>query len=663
VSESLSVPIAEAHSPTGEAALRAALEAGGVGVWELDVPNRRLSVSDVCKGHFGRRPSEAFTYDDFESSVHPDDRERRMQARADSFERGRDYDIELRVVWPDGSVHWLLIRAKIEREAAGRPLRMTGVSLNVTDRRAAQEALRESEERFRLIADSAPVPMWITEPGGSRRFVNKAYKEFLGLSFEDSCAFDWRTILHPDDRERIVRESIAGEASLQPFSLEARYRRAQDAHWRWMRSTSQPRWGPLGEHVGFIGVAHDITEAKQAQADLQRINELLEERVAAALAQKEEAETALRQAQRLEAIGQLTSGVAHDFNNLLTVILGNLERLERGARDAAEQRRLSMMREAADRGAKLTAQLLAFSRQQRLEPRSVEVNATVERLRELLQSSVGGAVRVETRLESAAGCALVDPTQFELVLLNLAINARDAMEGAGVLTVETGRASLGPPQRPEHPPAGDYVQVSVADTGCGMSPAVLERAFEPFFTTKGLGRGSGLGLSQVLGLAKQSGGGVRIDSAPGDGARVTLYLPPGPQAAAEDDKDRPPSASVAGLRVLLVDDDPAVRETAAATLADLGCHVVEAPGGEAALQALKAGGEPPDIALLDLAMPEMNGADLARRIHELRPGLPILFVTGHADAAMLNAIEDAAVIRKPFTSAELAARLAASKRT
>ena len=260
---------------------------------------------------------------------------------------------------------------------------------------------------------------------------------------------------------------------------------------------------------------------EQRTAELESTNQKLAEQIA----EREKAEAALRRSQRLEAVGQLTSGVAHDFNNLLTVILGNIRQLQKTLIEPAIARRLGMMAEAAERGAKLTAQMLAFSRQQKLDMRAVDLNDTVERMRDLLQSTIGGSVRIETRLQPYLWPAMIDPTQIELVILNLAINARDAMEVGGTVTVETANVSLGAPERAEEPPAGEYVMVCVADNGPGMSEEVLAKAFEPFFTTKPVGKGSGLGLSQVYGLAKQSGGGVRIDNEPGHCAAIKVYLP------------------------------------------------------------------------------------------------------------------------------------------
>ena len=373
--------------------------------------------------------------------------------------------------------------------------------------------------------------------------------------------------------------------------------------------------------------------------------------------ERERVETALRQSQRLEAVGQLTSGVAHDFNNLLTVILGSLQFLERDDVEGKSRRRLDLMRAAAERGAKLTAQLLAFSRRQRLEPKPVDLNDTVASMRDLLQSTMGGSVRLETVFQTELWPALVDPTQIELIILNLAINARDAMEVGGGLTVETANAVLdGPDRRPEEPPPGDYVAVTVSDTGSGMKPEVLARVFEPFFTTKAVGKGSGLGLSQVLGFAQQSGGGVRIDTRPGEGTSVKVFLPraKGVVAAAQTPTPTRAAAAVSGRAgvILVVDDDSAVREITKSLLDEAGYEVVEAGSGGAAIEILDRG-HAVDLLLVDFAMPGMNGVEVARAAHILRPQLPMLFVTGHADLTALKEVGEDRIVQKPFRQDEL----------
>jgi nitrogen-specific signal transduction histidine kinase/CheY-like chemotaxis protein len=391
------------------------------------------------------------------------------------------------------------------------------------------------------------------------------------------------------------------------------------------------------------------------------------------MAEREKTEAALSQAQKLQAVGQLAGGIAHDFNNMLATILGSLELMERrlqratSAPDPKETERLLALIEratdAVQRGSQLTARLLAFSRKQILAVRPTDLNRLIGDLVTLAASTLGRRVRIRTDLAADLWPALADPTQVEAAILNLCLNARDAMPEGGQLTIATGHETLtGTDADAEEVVPGDYVRIIVCDTGCGMTPDVLARAFEPFFTTKGPA-GSGLGLSQVYGLARQSNGTVRIASTPGQGTQVTLLLPRG-QAAAES-ADRPRDRAVAGtltpkLLVLIVDDDAAVRQVTAEMLRNLGCEVMEATCADDALRQLEVG--PGDIGLLlvDYVMPGMNGIDLAREVRRRGIKIPMVLETGYAelgDTAETTAALLEGILHKPFTIRELQAVL------
>jgi CheY-like chemotaxis protein len=359
-------------------------------------------------------------------------------------------------------------------------------------------------------------------------------------------------------------------------------------------------------------------------------------------------EDQLHQAQKLEAVGQLTGGIAHDFNNLLTAILGNLEMLgaRLGAADQPLARLLAAASSAAERGARLTTQLLAFSRQQPMALATVDLDRLIAGMSSLLQTAIGATNRIKVVNSDRLSLALADPSQIELVILNLAINARDAMPGGGTITIGTAEVTVGAPEHLGEPPTGDYIMCSVSDTGTGIPIEILDKVFDPFFTTKEVGKGSGLGLSQVLGVVKQLGGGVRIETCLGKGTTVSVYLPranerliSGTEVPTEPTAPCPDAGTANSRRgvVLLVDDDSEVRAATAEMLRYVGHDVIEAAGGREALDRLDRESDGVDLMIVDYVMPGMNGLEVARLGRLRRPGLPILFVTGFADTAVLVA--------------------------
>jgi PAS domain S-box-containing protein len=529
-------------------------------------------------------------------------------------------------------------------------------------RKAAEEHQAESENRFRILADAAPTPMWVTNPDGSRGFVNRAYMEFFGLSETESAAHPWTNAVHPDDLDRLRADLAAGESSSAPFVLEARYRRA-DGEWRWLRSLSRPRMRPDGHHEGFIGIGFDVTDAKQAQADLTRINELLAERMEAALAERDEAQHTLMQAQKLEALGQLTGGVAHDFNNLLTVIMGALDIIIRKPEDTTRLKRMAEAAlAAARRGENMTQRLLAFSRRQ---PQSSETCRPDDLLREnepLLQRAVGEGVILRLELHAPNMAANLDPSQFEAAILNLVVNARDAIKDGGHIGVSTSVLDL--PAKGERP-AGQYVCVAVTDDGEGMDEVTRAHVFEPFFTTKPVGKGTGLGLSQVYGFTRQSGGSAEIESAPGKGTTIRLFLPAVEMSGEAEIKPVADSESInRKLKVLLVEDDPDVAELVEAMLRELGHSVVPAFDARSALT--RAASEP-DLGLMltDVIMPGgKSGVELAHEITRLRPGLPVILSSGYTGETLAGA-ERAPwpLLRKPYSIETLSSMITETVRT
>ena len=531
------------------------------------------------------------------------------------------------------------------RNSKGKVVGIILVIQDVTEQRANEIALRESEARFRRIADSAPVMMWVTRLDRTRDFVNEAYCAFAGLKPEEINTHNWREWIHPDDWDRIVAESVAGEASLKPFTLEARFRRA-DGEYRWLRSVSQPRFGPDGEPIGFIGVATDITVAKEGEIELlQQVDERSKELI--------ETQDQLRQSQKMEALGQLTGGIAHDFNNLLTVVVGGLDLIAKQVQDERLLRFATNALSAAERGARLTSQLLAFSRVQRLEVRATYVAPLIEEMRPLLRNVLGPGIEKKFDLDPHLTPVLADPTQLEVAVLNLAINARDAMPDGGTLTISTQRRRI--TDDPDLAP-DTYVELSIADTGSGMDQDVLARAFDPFFTTKEVGKGTGLGLSMVYGMARQSGGNARIESSPGGGTTVKLYF-----RRADRDGEVPASGGKTGdevrrsrgaATVLVIDDDPDVRQFIAAGLEEYGHEVVEAADGSEGIEKFAA--TSPDLVIVDYIMPGLSGAEVAGHILATRPDQPILFVSGYNETDEIRKVApDAQILSKPFRAATL----------
>jgi signal transduction histidine kinase len=369
---------------------------------------------------------------------------------------------------------------------------------------------------------------------------------------------------------------------------------------------------------------------------------------------RERAQAALLQAQKLETMGQLVGGVAHDFNNLLMAVIGNLELLARKIDgDPRQAKLLHGAMEGAQRGAALTQRLLAFARKQELQSRATDINVLIQDMRDLIVRSIGPLITVQIRASNALPNVDIDPNQLEMALLNLAVNARDAMPTGGTLTISM-EQSAATAEQPDLPP-GDYVRISVKDTGAGMDAATLARAVEPFFSTKGIGKGTGLGLSMVHGLAEQSGGAFRLRSSPGEGTRADLWLPVCRRASAPRVPPEPAPVAATPATILLVDDDALIAGSTAALLEDLGHRVVETHSGDEALGLMQEG-LAPDILVTDYAMPGMTGMDLAVAVRKQHPTLPILLATGYAELQGAQPIE-LPRIAKPYTRQQLSAEI------
>ena len=551
-------------------------------------------------------------------------------------------------------------------DAAGRLVGAVNLLVDISDRRAAEE----SRAHLAAIVESSDDAIVGKGLDGIVTSWNRGAERIFGYTAEEMIGQPILRLFPPDrlTEEDDILARLRRGVRVDHFET---VRRRKDGQLIDVSLTISPVRDSSGRIIGASKIARDITERKRAEEALRDLKDNLERRVAerthelaaanqrllAEAAERERAEEALRQAQKMEAVGQLASGIAHDFNNLLAVILGNLELLDMRLGDEQLSRLVETAARAARRGAKLNEQMLAFSRRQRLAPQSIDLNRMIGGIEDLLGRTLGGNMEVATGLAPGLWPALADPHQIELVVLNLAINARDAMPAGGTVRIETGNVQASRLDPSLGLPPGDYVRLSVADTGIGMSDAVLARACEPFFTTKDVGKGSGLGLAQVYGVAQQSGGGLKISSAPGRGTTVDVYLPRSlarPESIPALPDSRPLRAGGGGATILVVDDEDDVREVAAAQLEALGHRVVRARDGSAALDLLAGRRTGVDLLIADYAMPGMSGLELARAALARHPELPVIIVTGYADAESLNGMLDgAALLKKPYTVGEL----------
>jgi PAS domain S-box-containing protein len=645
---------AEGEVRESEERFRAIADTAPVLIWVTHQDRTRAFVNQAYVAYAGGSYEEA-RQADWRAVIHPDDQDRILAESLAGETSGQPFSLEARYRRHDGQYRWLKSFSRPRLGADDQVIGFVGVAFDVTDIREAQARLLESETRFRTVADSAPALIWMLDGEGRPSFANRRYRSFFGIDSEDDMAGGWNRLIHPDD-------AVSFEAAFQT-AIRARERfeglvrvRHSALGERWLRCEGLPRFDGTGAFQGYVGANIDVTEAKKAEDDLKRINELLEERVGEALAEKARAEADLMHAQRMEAVGRLTGGVAHDFNNLLTVVIGALDIILRSPDDAARRQKLGEAAlAAARRGEGLTHQLLAFSRRQALRPQPVDLNAQIRESEPLLRRAVGEAVEFKLKLRRGGARVRVDPSQFEAALLNLVVNARDAVSDKGRITVQTLSCTVEAGEVADLA-AGDYVCVTVADDGAGMSPEIITRVFEPFFTTKEVGKGTGLGLSQVYGFARQSGGGAHITSAPGRGTEIRLYLPPlVDEAEATAPATAPASPLVAGRRLLLVEDDPSVAVVALELLEGLGLAVRAVETGPQALELLQ--GERFDIMLSDVVMPGgMTGIELARICDREYPAMRVVLTSGYAGDDVDAALADAPwpFLRKPYSGEQLA---------
>jgi PAS domain S-box-containing protein len=562
-----------------------------------------------------------------------EDRKTGLPARAlRTAEREGRFEHEGWRVRKDGSLMWAHVVIDSIRDRSGTLVGFAKVTRDITQRKENQEALRLSEERFRLLVQGVTdYAIYMLDPEGRIANWNTGAQRFKGYSEDEVIGEHFSRFYTEEDRASGLPQRGLETAIREGRFENEGWRVRKDGSRFWAHVVIDPIRNELGRLVGFAKVTRDITEKHKAQQEL------------------EATRAALFQSQKMEAVGTLVGGIAHDFNNLLAVLIGNLELLrKRVPEEQGLTRLLDNSMQAAQRGASLTQRMLAFARRQDLDVEPVDLRDLVQSMSDLLQRSIGSAVQIETRFPMRLDRVLVDANQLELALLNLVVNARDAMPDGGMITISARAAPAG---------AGDFVCLCVTDTGQGMDEETLARAVEPFFTTKGVGKGTGLGLSMVHGLAEQSGGRLVLTSQKGQGTTAELWLPIADTAAGV--ADRAPAEEAARpaqrLRVLVVDDDSLVLTNTAAMLEDLGHEVIEALSGEQALRILRRT-KGIDLVITDEIMPEMRGTQLIEAIRSEWPALKFILATGYADLPAAG--EDVPRLGKPFFQQDLVRAIA-----
>ena len=640
--------LAESALRESEAKFRTFAQAMPHHVWTAPASGEIDWFNERVYEYTGMRAGE-LDGDGWAAIVHPEDFVNIRQRWAESVASGERYEVESRIRRHDGAYRWHLVRAVPMRGGEGQVIRWIGSNTDIEEQKSTAQALvtlnatleeqvsARTAERDRIWRLSKDI-MLVADFDSRLSAVNPAFTSTLGWREKDVIGKSFLDLVHPDDVQHTVQQVATLSSGGHIYRFENRYR-CKDGSYCSLSWTAVP-------DAGYIhAVGRDITTDLQ-QADAMR-----------------KTEAALQQAQKMETIGKLTGGVAHDFNNLLQVISGNLQLL---APDVSEmpvsRRRVENALASVQRGAKLAASLLAFARKQPLEPKTVKVSRLITGMEDMLRRSLGEEIEIETVMSAGLWSTSIDIVQVENAILNLAINARDAMDGAGKLTIEVSNALLDAVYCSAHPDVapGQYVMIAVSDTGGGMTPEVMSRAFDPFFSTKAEGKGTGLGLSMVYGLVKQSGGHVKIYSELGEGTTVKLYLPRSREA--EDAYVALDTQPVVGgtETVLVVEDDEAVRITVVEMLTQLGYRVLKAPDASAALHVIDSG-VPIDLLFTDVVMPgPLRSPELAKKAKERLPELAVLFTSGYTENAIVHGGRldpGVELIGKPYTKENLARKI------
>ena len=624
-----------------EARLANAQRIAQMGNWDWNLADGDIDWSDEIYRIFGLPQGHAAPpLDDTLSRIHPDDRAHvRAAMERCMSEDGGTASWNYRIFRPDGTMRYLTAQAEATFGASGKPVRVSGTVQDVTERREAELATRRTETFLDLIVQNIPAMLFVKD-AEELRFItmNRTGETLLGISREELIGKNDRDFFPAEQAEGFISKDKAVLEARKPQLIAEETIQTRHQGQRLLRTVKVPVFDEEDRPLYLLGFSTDITEQKQLELQF-------------------------RQAQKMETVGHLTGGVAHDFNNVLMAMQLNLEVVEerlRGDPEAAECLRVAL--NAVNRGAELTARLLAFSRRQPLQPRVVNINLLVREMMRLLHRTLEEDLDVETVLGAGVWSIEVDGSQLENALINLAVNARDAMPEGGKLTIETANTRLDDDYARELDDVrpGQYVMIAVSDTGAGMTPEVMERAFDPFFTTKDVGKGSGLGLSMVYGFVKQSGGHVKLYSEPGEGTTVKLYFPRVLAAATTEAGDIVPAVQPGNEVVLLVEDDPNVRLSVVRSLETFGYRVHPVESGPDAIAIVKDGLRPA-LLLADVVLPRgMSGSEVSAAITRLAPGCRTLYMSGYTDNAIVHhgRLDPGVVlISKPFTRQALAAKI------
>ena len=616
--------------------LEIAQAAGGIGSWDWDLRSNEVRCSPEYGPLYGLPSGElAPPVDQWIDFVHPEDRERVRQEISQALAAGEDCRSEFRVVWPDGTVHWLSCKGRIFRNPAGQATRVIGVNIDITDRKHAEDVARENDRLFRDMADASPVMICASGADGHATFFNKGWLSFTGSAMEEELGVGWARNVHPEDRERALAE--IAEASDERRYCQAEYRlRRADGDYRWILCHGAPRFADGGHLAGYVASAIDITDFKRTQ----------EEAVAR---------------QKLESLGVMAGGIAHDFNNLVGSILAESELLELDlAADSPAKAGVARIKRVADRVSAIVRELLAYEGKADPSVGPVDLSALVSEAVDLLKVSISKSAALDMRL-SPGLTIRANASQMWQVVLNLVTNASDSLEGkSGTITLTSSPVRISAADALEYEPApqpGEYVRLEVGDTGCGISKDVRGKIFDPFFTTKRGGRG--LGLAVIQGIVRRHQGAIRVTSEVGQGTRFEVLMP----AASEPGSSPPQPQSASGQEighhagaVLFVEDETSLRAPVSKMLRRIGYSVIEAGDGTAAVEIFRARASEIGVVLLDMTLPGASGAAVLSDLRSLHPRVKVILTTAYSEERVQSDLagwESWGFLRKPYRFRDL----------